>query len=282
MNISPRFTCSPEGVFELRSQISKNAPQEYLDKVLGAVAENEDYTLVSENNEYKVSTNFIEQLPNVEFPSQDASKKMKEIVDFLEPFIYFDYDDKRDAVLTLDWWGERGFTGIVYPQLQKWMNADLFTEDVAVSIFEQMCLPYGSKEYDRMKKRYDYKSYSNGISAGDGGMSVNIALVKDEFGITKFDENEGDPRYVQGDVNWTWPSLSTIGNCACLGVDGSKRSRLLLHDANARLYEVQPHNIDGYAQSLSLAIGLGRLAYEASKYTGEEDIFEGVEWKETR
>lgn len=83
----------------------------------------------------------------------------------------------------------------------------------------------------------------------------------------------------RGKVAWNWIDLSTIGNCACWGVDGEKRGRIYIRDESTRLYEMGPHNVDSSVQSLSLVLGAAALAYRAAMYKGTEGILDNAEWE---
>lgn len=274
--IYPKITYSPEGVLQLyHSKNSDGSLYPRAEKSLEVLMSDSSSEIVETDANLSIRMDVRGILENIDDKSRYGSSEYKRIINQLEDFASFDFDDPRDGVFSLDWWGSNGATGVVYPHLQRWMNSGSFTEEVARGVFDAMVEPYGKSEKKELNKFYEYKVYSNGIVSGLGGMSVSATLRNDEFGITQLGDGVGVEK---GTVEWSWANLSTVGSCACWGVDGDDRRDIILESDSTRLYEMQPHNVDAPIQSLSLALGMARIAYEASYYQGQEDIFQNVQW----
>ena len=271
--INPRFTYSPERILEVKKVFLEEANPEYLDRVLSKITEDKNFELFENEHEFTVRTNVIEYFFEPNSDVETMHKKARQLVDALDPFTYHDAHSIQDGVFSLDWWGASGATGVVYPQMQRWLNADLFDDTLARDVFDCMIGPYNDEAKLEAINDYRYRKYSNGVEAGANQMSVNVILKDDAFGFVRFVDDPEEPTYERSKVLWRWPMISTIGSCACWGVAGDDRDNIYISDETLRLYEMGPHNVDGYLQSLSLALGMGRLAYEATKYTGTEDIF---------
>lgn len=277
--IYPRITYSPEGILELNQFKKSDGNFKYstTEHTLETISVDSRCQVRESEDEISVQMDVRGVLESINDDSRYGSPEFGRIIEQLAPLAYFDYEDKRDGVFSLDWWGNNGATGVVYAHLQRWMNTDLFTEEVARGIYDAMAEPYGQSVKERIPEWFNYRKYSNGVSAGDGGMSINVALLRDEFCITPIGD-ETDNETVT--VKWKWPNLSTVGSCACWGVDGNDRADLLLDLQTSRLYEMHPHNVDAPIQSLSLVLGMARMAFEATKYDGNEDIFRNISSKE--
>lgn len=276
--IYPRITYSPEGFLELHKDFAEETSQEHVDRIFEPVAASDDYVLSQRDGEYVVQTHIPSLLPAKDYDPLETQQRLGKAIKDLSAFTFADPFDMRDYVFDLEFWSQHGARGVVYPHMQRWLNADLLDEDIGRQVFDAMLLPFHPDIQEVLRKEFEYRAYGREVSSGVGGLSVNFWLRVGRFDVTRLVEVDGEPKYQTGTVDWHWPNLSTIGSCACWGVDGMDRSDVYLHPDMARLYEMQPHNIDGPLQSLSLVLGMGRLAYEAANYDGEEDILAGVEW----
>src|SRR5690606_8436044 len=96
----------------------------------------------------------------------------KRIINVLNPFTYLDAHTDVDGVFGLEWWGENGATGVIYPQLQRWMNNDALNEDLGREIHEAMILPFDRDERKRLSKEFRFNRFKGQVHAGGGGFSV--------------------------------------------------------------------------------------------------------------
>ncbi len=145
-----------------------------------------------------------------------------------------------------------------------------------------MALPFGEDFFDLGTglKEFSYAQEGGQMLAKGNSLQYFAVIRSEEFGFSGQDETDKSVTYKHGTGQWSWLDLTTIGNCACWGVSGDDRQRILLPgvNENQRLYDMQPHNVDFARQSLSLVLGVGTLAYAAAHYEGDEDIYANIEW----
>jgi hypothetical protein len=267
--IFPRITYDDDGVLEL-AQSSKSMSQ-HTEQSLEAIENYPDFLITEKGDDVSVKLSIRERLSRMTDADRYGNPDFGRIIDQINPFIYFDHDETRDGVFSLDILTRNGVVGIVYPHLQRWMNTDLFTSKVGRSINDALIEPFGARQKTLLDKEYRYKRYSDGVSAGVDPMSVSVSLRDDEFGVSLSGSNG---RTEEHRIRWRWPNITTIGNCACWGVTGEDREWLYIEQGSTRLYKMSTHNVDGPIQSLSLVLGMARMAFYASKYDGSEDILE--------
>ncbi|MBP7769166.1 hypothetical protein KA075_01585 [Candidatus Saccharibacteria bacterium] len=265
--VKPRIAYSDDGILTLRRSTAYSSLSG-VDKSLEGISRQRDHLIRESDGGITVDADIKSILRQKEGP--------RKVIDLLGPFACFDAGDSEDGIFSLDWWGYDGAGGVVYPHLQRWMNTDLLTEDLARKIYDAMAEPFDRQTKKMLNRGFSYTADDRGISAGNGGMSVNLALHNDRFGLERSVLADGSSEY--GEVNWRWPGFGTVGSCACWGVDGTDRERVDVSPGVQRLYTMPPHNVDVPAQSLSLVLGMARMASAASEYSGTEDILENAEW----
>lgn len=213
-------------------------------------------------------------LPQTE-DTPTMNEKVGNFLSNVRSFIYFDYDDARDGVLSLAYWGDRGAGANIHDQFQRWLNVDAIDEVLGHHTLRAMAYPFNADMRDYVRKDWTYNKSLNATQVGIGGFTFGLVVRNDEFGINEY----GDDGERYGRVMWRWLDLSTIGSCACWGVSGTERDRLLVGEGRNYLYDMQPHNVDGPVQSLSLVLGAATLAYSAAQYEGREDVLSTAEWR---
>jgi hypothetical protein len=187
--------------------------------------------------------------------------------------------DGVERIVGFDAISDRGSQATINYQFQRWQNSpDCLTEVVGKRAHEALLLPFESDFQKRELKDFRFRKYDDGYYAGSSIM-IGVGIKKETFKITRLSREHKTSEY--GEVDWFFPNISTLGNCACFGVDGMDRGDLLLQDGESKgLYEMHPHNVDYALQAFSQLLALGVLTYEASRYYGDEDIFEGIEWRQ--
>lgn len=281
LEITPRLAYSPEGILELRKTADRDLEgieaaytkhKETIDTLPGyEVAEEDSDTVV------RVEINkVIRTSKELNFKNTTAER----LIHNLRFFTYFDYQDSRDGVFSLDFWANIGATGVIHPQFQRWLNANGLDEETGRRCIDAMAYPFGEEQRSRAKKEFSYYTDGQSAAAGVGGFTFGVISRRESFGIAEFNGSDETPEYRNGKVAWNWADLSTIGSCACWGVSGTDRETVYLRPDTNRLYEMNPHNVDFAVQSLSLVLGAATLAYEAAQYSGTEDILASVEWRE--
>lgn len=190
-------------------------------------------------------------------------------------------EEPSDKVFIPDWLNEHGFNGAVYPHFQRWLNTQTaMNPDVAKTAIAAMALPFG-RQYEKDARKVNVR----GNRATAAGIIFDYTIYpKETFNIHMRHETADAVQETEGTVRWNWLSISTLGNCACMGVDGTDRDYLFMRNGSGvqPLYEMKPHNVDISPQSLSLLLGVSAVAYEASQYEGRESIFADAEWGEVR
>lgn len=186
--------------------------------------------------------------------------------------------DNVDRVFGIDEVYNIGARGVVYEHFQRWFNAKGLTEEAAKHSVSAMAQPFGKDIVQENVKSFTYSANKKWQAAR--GHDSYVQIAEEEFGLISFERTDNNHTEKNGQVAWGNLSIATLGDCACWGVLGDDRSRLILKENTKRLYELDPHNIDFARQSLSLILGVGALAYHAAQYKGHEDIFDEVEWSE--
>lgn len=280
LEISPRLTYSPDGILQLRHAIDYDDgdSQSTYDQNKEELAAKPGYEVVVNGDETLVSV----QLDKVVQSSREndfINPSAVRLIQNLRNFTYFDYREPRDGVFSIDFWSDKGASGVVFPQFQRWLNAQGFDEESARRAIDAMAYPFGAEMRKRARKEFRYRTDGEYAAAGDGGFIFGVVSRREDFGIAMYEESEDEPSEKQGRVAWSWIELSTIGDCACWGPSGEARENVYIKPGRSRLYEMWPHNVDSAVQSLSLVLGIGALAYKAAQYSGQEDILENTVWE---
>lgn len=187
-----------------------------------------------------------------------------EVVRNLSPFGSLDYCDSRDAVMGVEFWDNGGMNAVIYQRMQQWLNHDGLNEAVTKEARLAMALPFGAQAVQsvlglgRRGKRF----VAEDIRIWGKPESFHTDMLNPEL-----------HRYESKEYVWTDVNVSTLGNCACMGLNVSSVRTFHVHGESKRLYQLTPHNVDIGSQSLSLALGLGVLARHAAEYQPERPLF---------
>lgn len=281
LELAPRFTYSPDGILELRRQFDGLDYTGRLFDIRELLDCTPGYSVHEEAVDSVVQVEVDRVLKTDDHISLDSENAMV-LLNNLSLFLYFDYEEKRDGIVCLDFWSKHGAEAIIFPHFQRWLNARGLDENASRNCIKAMAYPLGKRAQKEALKEFRFFTDNSHSGTGLNGLSLGVISVKEKFEVSRFEENDGSFRSENGSVFWNNVTLNTLGSCACWGVSGEERSHLLITSDTTRLYEMSPHNVDYAGQSVSLALGIGSLAYDATRYTGEEDIFEGVDWKPGR
>lgn len=224
--------------------------------------------------EIEIENRFRDSFNNQGDP--DISEFLSQI-DNLLPFYP---EDSIDRVVSFGGITNRGSIAAINHHFQRWLNLPGLTEESARHSTMAMALPFGADYAKGIKKDFRY-------SAGDtfenaSAKSSRIDVRNGTFGLLKLEEAPEANLEIDGEVDWRWLDMGTVGDCACWGVPGEERFELYVNEDSKRLYDMTPHNVDYARQSLSLLLGVGALAHFASQYDGQENIYANAEWKEPR
>ncbi len=272
--IAPQFTYEPDGI--LKVQIDYEDPQIYEGKVregqgkaMDALSEHRGVEIEGKEDRAMASIDVQEALGS-SFNNRGDEKILK-LLTSLSLSLPYTLQGTSDRVVALDSITTAGTFSGIYPQFQRWMNSQGLdadqgiNEDVAKIAVGAMATPFGKALTRKALK--NFRPYPGG---GDGG-SFRVSTMTDRFGIRSESQ--------RGDVRWNWVYLTTLGSCACWGVNGDDKEYILIRDDEARLYQMTPHNVDFARQTLSHILGLGVLAHQAAEYEGQEDIYADTEWR---
>ncbi len=285
--VRPQFTYSPDGELSIVAG-------------LGEGWHNEDKSpeeLAQYRSEQEQSLSELDAQPEIEvvevggiavvsidvtgrFAHSFNNQGDSDIISFLESLnrlLPFHPTDQIDRVFSLDNIYDIGATGVINHHFQRWLDAVGITEEASRSTIGAMALPFGEGFSRRITKDFSYLVGDDYQHANSTSWSVTARSTV--FGIEVVEETPDSITYKDGQVRWSYLDISTLGSCACWGVDGMDRSRLTIDTAESmRLYEMGPHNVDYARQSLSLLLGIGSLTYLAARYLGREDVFADTEW----
>ncbi len=279
----PQIEYTPEGVLLVRSGLTEGSslagqPEE-IEKLTNYRLEALNYLeeqgaiVEHEGDRYKLAIDVKDQL---EYSLADPSDwSLSTFVGKFARLLPYGPLDNIDRVINIDGLHKTGIQAGVYPQYQKWMNAHGLNEENARATLEAMAIPFGEDYEKEVKKGFSFGYYQNGEAANSSGLIVCVR--HEDFGVVIEDSEKQEIK--SGRVNWGWTELTTLGACACLGVNGNDREFVPIWDNTKKLYEMTPHNVDTVRQSFSLLLGLGSLAYAATRYEGDEDILDSVAWK---
>jgi len=277
ISLAPQFIFVPEGELILSTSTQSEYPESEqadpikvvaLDK-LGAMP---GVNTIESNTSLTAHVDIKECLGN-SFNNR-GDQKISEFFQIVRALLPGWIEDDTDRVLGVNLLNDRGLNIEVNEHFQRWLNHRGFSEEVARDTVRSMALPFGKENLNRIKKDFEYHAI-DGIGEMVEAGSFRTIVRTSEFGLMKEDSES----FKQSTVKWRNTDMSTIGNCACLGVDASQREEVLIQDGVKQLYEMSPHNTEFARQSLSLFLGLGTMAYHATQYNGTEDILAEVTWK---
>ncbi len=280
--IRPQILYTPEGNLEIVPEFG-DTPEESsaYERCLEAM-ENDWGAVVTgggENQHIEVSIEIERTLGRYFTISPDKLEKLGKFLQAVNRLIPYHPEDDVDRVFSLDILGHFGAQGVVNHQFQRWLNATGISEEVARKCLLTMAMPFGKDQVRKANKGFKYFGHSaDAISFGLGLPGGDFR----HFGLHRYEETDTGFVAQNGEVEWSWVDLSTLGSCACWGVNGDKRTRLDIDLRTSRLYEMEPHNVDFAHQSLSLLLGAAVLANEAVSYEGREDVFASAGWGQER
>jgi hypothetical protein len=288
--VRPEFTYSPEGILSITTGLSETFDQANITaQTMERMVADRRYHLELLADE---STTTIEETEGVvnlrvnvpaRFEGSFNNQGDPDIANFLanlDMVLPLYPEDQIDRVVDLDILGSYGFNANVNHHFQRWLNIPGVREEAAHHSLLAMALPFGADVVSRTNDQFDYMFDDNSEVAT--ATSFRLVVRNDEFGVEKTERTPDATLEYDGKVRWRWLDISTLGDCACLGVAGDERTNLRLDPDTMRLYEMSPHNIDFARQSLSLILGVGALAHHAAQYEGTEDIFIDAVWQEPR
>jgi hypothetical protein len=169
--------------------------------------------------------------------------------------------DDIDPVVKFLSFNENSIIGGIYSQMQKYLCDDGVSADVARSAIDVMSLVYGQE--------INQESLAN-LEIGDnfyrgGYFSVSI----DDVTFTTHEEKSTKM------LKWPTVCLQTLGDSTTFGnisrpvIDVTPDKRY----GEESLYTQSFSNVDDYLDSLSLAVGLARLADAAANHVTDIDLF---------
>lgn len=189
-------------------------------------------------------------------------------------------EDLTDRVVNLNSITERGINGVINHQFQRWLNAHGVNETVARESALAMAIPFGADVQKKTKKDFHY--FQDADLEYFDAFGSRLAVKPEKFGLIKYEDTDTLTLESTGEVTWRNMDISTLGDCACWGAAYADRQRIFLNNDTKAIYDMYTHNIDFARQSLSLILGVGALAYHASKYEGQEDILVDSEWDQPK
>lgn len=232
-----------------------------------------------ENQHTEVSIEVERTLGRYFTISPDKLERLNKFLQAVNRLLPYHPEDDVDRVYSLDILGHFGAQGVINHQFQRWLNATGIREEVARKCLLAMAIPFGKDQVRKANKGFRY--YGHGADAASFRLGLPGGDFR-QFGLHRYEETDTGFVTQNGEVEWSWIDLSTLGSCACWGVDGMKRSNLDIDLRTSRLYEMVPHNVDFAHQSLSLLLGAAVLANEAAAYEGREDVFANATWGQER
>jgi len=170
---------------------------------------------------------------------------------------------QHDEAISIGNISEYGPVAHIYPSLQHWINQDGLHPAIMNTAMRNMAAVMG----ERFK-----------LQTPESHITVTGHLWPAEFDLTRWRDHGEQSAEGHATVRWNTPFLQTLGNCACLGSDASKRD--LFVDNRPELYAIEPHNVDSLRQTLSLLVGLGTIATNMPKEFEPDDFWGGIEWQE--
>ncbi len=276
---TPQFVYGPDGVLKVHIDYEEDAAYEGAlrkgqEKAVNSLGEHKGVA-VEEGVDSALASIDVQEALGSSFNNHGDDK----ILNLLKPLssaLPYHPEEPIDRVLSMDTITTHGTFVGVFPQLQRWLNAEGVTEETARDTVVAMATPFGKSIVNKAVK--DFKQRGGGASAWAFGVSVH----PDNFGLRMEEVTPETLIETEGEVRWNWVTISTLGECACLGVNGDDRRNITIRPEVGRLYQMTPHNVDFARQILSHLLGLGVLAQKATEYEGQEDIYTEVEWGEPR
>lgn len=274
--ISPRITYSPQGVLTIRKTLDGDFTPAEFARQADILSQKPGYSVTDEGFDTVVSVDVDRVVPptkGIDFLNTTSAH----LINNVGHMAHFAPDDDRDGVFSADYWISNGASGVVHPHLQRWLNAGRLDEGSARRCIDAMAQPLGTEVRQAVQDDFFFHGDERGVVANAHGLGV---ITRTEGFTVTVDDTAGEPgAYRQGEVRWNTVELSTVGSCACWGVTGEQRQRVVLEPGSNRLYDMWPHNVDYAPQSLSLVLGAASLAYDAAQYPGREDVLADVQWQ---
>lgn len=276
---TPQFTYDPDGILTVRidyedAELYEGAVRKGQERAVNSLGEHKG-VVIEDGNDTAVASIDVQEALGSSFNNRGDDK----ILNFLKHLslsLPYHPEGPTDRIASLDSITTHGTFAGIFPQFQRWLNAEGITEETAKESVLAMAMPFGKATKNKAAK--DFKEYGGSASAWAFGISVH----PDTFGLRKEEATPDTIIETNGEVKWDWVYLSTLGSCACWGVNGDDRRNISVSPEVSRLYQMTPHNVDFARQMLSHILGLGVLSHQAAEYAGQEDIFAEVEWEEPR
>jgi hypothetical protein len=271
---SPQLSYSPDGMLHIQASTVSNPPpvQKQLEKLDAMTGISVD------------SANGIEVDVRAAFGSEfKLTKPVQNISRFLNTLgriLPSDPDSSGDYVLHTPYLGVGGFNATVYPHFERWLQSpDPLTETVAKETLAAMALPFGLIYESSVQRQFKLRATRQAEAS-----QFSVTIFTDRFSLYSIQSTPAEFVETVGSVDWNWVQLSTLGNCACIGVQSEDRHLINVSETSQTrkrwLYEMKPHNVDSPKRTLSQLLGVGTLAYHATLYDGSEDILAEAQWQE--
>ncbi len=277
--IDPQFSYSPDGILRIvpifEDDLSVASQQ------LAQIERLEDHwrAEIVENEDDIVSLSFDVQSTLGPFDFDGSNqRRIGSFLDALRLLLPYEHEGFTDRVFCFDLLGDIGLSGVVYPQFQRWLDHGGVDERTARRALTAMAEPYGEDAVDAAQRELTHEDnhwQGSWFSLGVVSESMRRFGLDDVYRL-----KEKIITTRQGEVDWTWIQLQTLGEQASLFVDADDRAHVELDNNGSALYKMTSNNVFDPRQSLSLALGMGALAYEAAQYPGREDVLADARWGE--
>jgi hypothetical protein len=282
--VTPSISYSPEGIFEARSFLDEEEGVDpRIREVVQTVGAEPGYeTMVTAQEVYlRVAVPvLLSDSSTGELGNEDAGK----FIQAAQLLGGLSVDGSKDDVISLEYVMPGGLTLFVHPHFQRWLNGPGLSEQAARACIDAMAGVFGAEVHADTMRNMHYDPtmrIGSGSDAIDDFTGFTVASGLDNFRVSETVLTPDSVMSRHGHVAWQNLRLSTLGNCACMGVDGSDREVYTGSEvAYPELYRWKSHNVDSAVQTASLLLGAASLAYSAWQYTGREDIFSSVHWSD--
>lgn len=280
--VTPSISYSPEGIFEARIFLDEDDVASQMSDAVRELGVGPGYevTVSAQELHFRVAMPvLLGDSPNGELSDEDARTFIKAA----QLFGGFNSDGSKDEVVSLEYVMPGGLTLYVHPHFQRWLNdPGLAEEQSARACIDAMASVFGAEIHANTMQsmRYDpARRMGSDSNAGGDFMGFTVASGLDNFRVSEAVLTPDGVTARHGQVSWQNLRLSTLGNCACMGIDGSDREIYTGSDVgHPGLYRWNSHNVDSAVQAASLLLGAASLAHTAGQYAGREDIFADVLW----
>lgn len=169
----------------------------------------------------------------------------------------------------------------VFPHFQRWLNAKGTETAILKSCVEAMVVPMDD-EVKELSEDIEAVKLDDGAMVAIPDIGVSASVRRLPFIVFEQIDQGSEVVEQTSRVGWNSPTLqaNTLG-CCCLDSIPESRAHIARNHERG-LYRLEPHNVDSPAYTLSVLLGVARLAFYASQYDGTEDVFANLEVLERR